>query len=257
MMPAYLARKAAERHERDISVKDPPGVPALWAANTGVRVPRRYAKRHLNVMDLQQAECRLHGMVRRHPECFELLARHAGLVTEACSQVVLLLACGGDREVSFSIKRLKTEGAEIARQLAEALRSSPMASARGTAIRDLMRSLDGALDALCQAAERLATHTTRCPAVDAKAVYEVVSEMQLVVIDLRQRRTPCVVLDRCQAIARLAMLAEEGLRRAQVTLLSRQDDEMTIVSLTDVHELLGSVATRCRDAAVTIPSIVL
>ena len=194
------------------------------------------------------------------PEPFELLARHAGLVTEVCSQLVLVLAGGGDSEVPVLIARLRNEGDAILRQCGVALRGLALPPGRRAGIQDLMTALAGALDALCQAAERVTGPTLHGPALDtanrARAVYRVVCELQVTVVELRKRQTPSLILGRCQVIMKLSRDAQCSLQ-GRTMLPSEHPEVGEVASLTDVDDLLATVADRCRAAAAAAPSIVL
>ncbi len=125
----------------------------------------------------------------------------------------------------------------------------------------LAKSLDDVMDFIDAAAGTMLVYNVDTPGVRARELADIIikatAEVELAVLEVRQKAKPKQVLERCVEINRLENMGDVVYRAALAELFQDSSDMAHVIKWREIFEQLESATDRCEDVADVLEGVAL
>ncbi len=168
---------------------------------------------------------------------------------------------GNFQQLAEQITAFEQQADEIAHETMETLHKSFITPLERTDIRRLTITLDDILDALDDAARRIALYEIHAILPDVRNLAGILVEstkgVQQAVHEIRQLRKSRTIIEHCIEVHRLEDVGDRNYHQALANLFKSGLDATNIVKWKDIIEDLEHAIDACQDVAVVVEGIVL
>lgn len=125
----------------------------------------------------------------------------------------------------------------------------------------LAKSLDDVMDFIDAAAGTMLVYNVDTPGDRARELADIIikatAEVELAVLEVRQKAKPAQVLERCVEINRLENMGDVVYRAALAELFQDSSDMAHVIKWREIFEQLESATDRCEDVANVLEGVAL
>lgn len=202
------------------------------------------------------------GLLPKDEAFFDLFERMATTVGEGARLLAALLEDFTEvEEKAKQIRNVEHSGDHLTREAIEKLNRTFIAPFEREEIHELVTRMDDVLDAIENAANRLAVYRIEKPTQDAVALGRVLVTctelLEKGVPMLRQIKKPQALLNLCLDVHREESEGDRIEQHGLAGLFERRHDPIEIIKWKDIYSDLEQATDRCADVANVIESIVL